>query len=35
MDVGSSASGLALFCATRINMRLKAIRAVVKLCVHG
>ena len=35
MNVGSSTSGLALFSATRINMRLKAIPAVGKLCVHG
>ena len=34
MNVGSSGSGLALFCATRINIRLYAIPAVGKLWVQ-
>jgi hypothetical protein len=35
INVGSSGTGLALFCATRINIRLKAIPAVEKFYVHG
>ena len=35
INVGGSGFGLALFCATRINIRLKAIPAAQLFCVHG
>ena len=35
INVGTSGSGLALFCATRINIRLKAIPAARPFCVHA
>lgn len=35
MNIGSSGSELALFCATRIKIRLKAIPEVGKLWVDG
>ena len=35
INADSSGSGLALFCATRINIRLKAIPAVRLFCMYG
>jgi len=35
INSGSSDSGLALFCATRIHIRLNAIPAAGKVCLRG